>query len=172
MKDKMKEEDKKAFNQNVKALKYILTHKELDTILSPGQQKVVKEAFKIQHKQLASNVFDKEATGKEKSTVKEALNIILSVVMNQGMNPILSDLGKEFGLLAFNWNKAFGKRPDIAETSVFIKNLIEGTLSLIQAIGVIKKLMIQVKEMEQSAPPAFNLARHYLKTFQKKGNSK
>ncbi|GAH82929.1 unnamed protein product, partial [marine sediment metagenome] len=134
-------------------------------VLSKDRQKVVKCAFELMKRQLASNKFDKEATGKEKSTVKEALNTLLPVVINQPMRPILKDLGLEFGLLAFNWNKVFGKRPDIAAVVVTIKNVVEKTLSLMEAIDIIKSLTNRVRDMERFSPPAFELSKHYLKSL-------
>lgn len=161
----MKKEDKKAFERNVKKLEYILGHRDLNAILSRDRQKVVKCAFELMKRQLDSEKFDKEASGKEKSTVKEALNTLLPVVINQPMRPILRDLGLEFGLLAFNWNKAFGKRPDIADVAVTIKNVVERTLSLMEAIDIIKGLTNRVQDMERFSPPAFELSKHYLKSL-------
>lgn len=162
----MKEEDKKAFERNVKKLEYILGHQELNTILSKGRQKIIKCAFELMKKQLALEKFDKEATGKEKSTVKEALNMLLSIAVNQSMKPILRDLEIQFGLLAFNWNAAFGKRPDIANISITIKNVVNKTLSLIEAIDIIKKLTDKVRNLERFSPPAFELSKHYLKSLE------
>lgn len=165
----MKKEDKKAFERNVKKLEYILGHRDLDAILSRDRQKVVKCAFELMKRQLGSlTVKDPvpfQVNGKQKSTVKEALNTLLPVVINQPMRPILKDLGLEFGLLAFNWNKAFGKRPDIADVAVTIKNVVEKTLSLMEAIDIIKGLTNRVRDMERFSPPAFELSKHYLKSL-------
>jgi len=161
----MKEEDKKAFERNTKKLEYILGHQDLNTILSKDGQNVIKCAFELMKKQLTSEKFDKEATGKEKSTVKEALNMLLSITINQPMKPILKDLGIEFGLLAFNWNKVYGKRPDITSTVISIDNVVRGTLSLTESINIIKRLAQKLKEMEKFSPPAFELSRHYLKSL-------
>jgi len=163
----MKKEDKKAFERNVEKLEYILGHRDLNAILSRDRQKVVKCAFELMKRQLDSEKFDKEASGKEKSTVKEALNTLLPVVINQPMRPILRDLGLEFGLLAFNWNEAFGKRPDITGIVVTIKNVVERTLSLMEAIDIIKGLTNRVRDMERFSPPAFELSKHYLKSLEK-----
>ena len=162
----MKKEDNKAFERNVKKLEYVLGHQEFNTILSKSRQEVIKCAFELMKGQLALEKFDKEATGKEKSTVKEALNMLLSIVINQSMKPILRDLGIEFGLLAFNWNAAFGKRPDIAEVSITIKNVVNKTLSLMEAIDIIKTLTDRVRKMEGFSLPAFELSKHYLKSLE------
>jgi len=146
----MKVEDKKAFERTTKKLEYILEHQDLNTILSRDRQKVVRCAFEIMREQLVSEKFDKEATGKEKSTVKEALNGLLSaLVFNESMKPMLKDLGLEFGLLAFNWNKVFGKRPDIAGVVITIRDVVDKTLTLREIVNIIKSLTKRVRDMEK-----------------------
>lgn len=162
----MKKEDKKAFERNTKKLKYILGHPELKMFLTRRQQKLVKCAFQLMQKQLSLDALDTEASGKDKSMVKEALNNLLRIVINRPMKPILRDLGLEFGLLAFNWNKALGKREDIASVVLTIKNTVEGTLSLTQAINIIKEFTEKLKNMQRFSPPAFELSRAYLKSLE------
>lgn len=166
----MDKKDKKAYKRNKEKLKYILNHRELNTVLSQRNQSVVKKAFEILQKQMDRLSLGRkviEATGGEKSQVKEALNLLQSIIINAPLKPILKDLAIEFGLLAFNWNKVFGKRPDIAQTAVDAKSIVEGSMSLMQATKMIKTLMARVESINHFSPPAFELSKAYLKTLEK-----
>lgn len=171
MKKQDEEKNKKAYEENKKKLKYILGHSELNTILGKKQQEVMKKAFSIMEKGMDDSLAGKETTeasGKEKSRVKEALNLLQNMVINSSMKPILRDLALELGLLAFNWNQTFGKRPDIEQTAKNIRAITLGNLSLIQSINIIKSLMERFKNIQHFAPPAFQLSRAYLDTLQEK----
>jgi len=166
----MDKKDKEGYQRNKKKLKYILNHQELNAVLSKQSQSVVKRAFEVlqgQMNKLSAGRKTIEATGQEKSQVKEALNLLLSTVINAPLRPILKDLAIEFGLLAFNWNKAFGKRPDIAQTAVDAKTIVEGSMSLIQATKIIKTLMARVENINHFSPPALELSKAYIKTLEK-----
>jgi len=163
--------NKKAYERNKKKLEYILGHKDLNTILGRKQQEVVKKGFAVMRKGMDDKAAEKQlvlATGKEKSQVKEALNLMLNIVINDPITPILGDLAFEFGLLAFNWNKTFGKRPDIEQVAKNIRAVASGSLSLVQSINIIKSLTERLKSRERFTLPAFELSRHYLLAFQKK----
>lgn len=163
--------NREAYKKNKKKLRYILGHSELNLVLGRRQQEIMKKAFDVMWKGMDDSVAKKQtvqASGKEKSQVKEALNLLLNVVINASMKPILRDLALEFGRLAFNWNKTFGKRPDISQTAKNITAITLGNLSLTQAIGIIKALTDRLKSIQHFAPPAFDLSRHYLETLLKK----
>lgn len=171
------EKNKEAYKKNKKKLKYILGHSDLNTILSPKQQEIVKKAFALMQSQMDVLVAEKavvQAKGKEKSLVKEALNLLLNTVINASISPILKDLALEFGLLAHNWNKKFGKRPDIDQVVNNIGGVISGNLSLIQSISIIKELTRRFKDLQRFIPPGFELSRAYLESLktQKRGENK
>lgn len=169
---KMKEKDKKAYERNVKKLEYILKHPQVNTVLTAKKKDLLNKAFAIMKVDMESKQEGAEARGEEKSVVKECLNIILSCAINLPITPILRDLGCEFGLLAFNWNKAFAKRDDITATCRDVKSIIEGILSLKQVVEVSKVLLKELKEMKRFAPPVFQLSRAYLKSLLPKEEKK
>ena len=167
----MKEEEK-GYQRNKKKLEYILGHKDLKAILSQKRIDMVKRAFQLMKKGmdwLVDNEEPIEVSGQDKSRVKEVLNLLLSLAIGSPMRPILKDLVLEFGLLAHNWNQAYGKRPDIVEVIVNAKNVVYGNLSLIQSIGVMKNLLARLEKLQRFTPPAFELSKAYIKALEKKG---
>jgi len=171
-KDVEEEKNKKAYERNKKKLEYILGHKDLNMILGRKQQEIVKKGFAVMRKGMDDKAAEKQlvpATGKEKSQVKEALNLVLNRVINAPIIPILRDLALEFRLLAFNWNKSFGKRPDIVQVAQNITAITQGNLSLVQSINIIKSLTERLRNVQRFTPPAFELSKAYLETLQKGG---
>ena len=163
--------DKEQFERNVKKLEYILNHPQVNTVLTLKRKDLFKKAFAIMKVDLEQKEEDATIRGEEKSIVKECLNIALSCAINLPITPILRDLGKEFGLLAFNWNK-IAKRDDILITSRDVKAVIEGVLSLKQVIEVSKVLMKKLEELKTFAPPVVELSKAYLKTLLEKEEKK
>lgn len=162
---KMEKKDKEAFERNVKKLEYILKHPQVNTVLTAKKKDLAKKAFATMKVDLQNLEEGSEVKGKDKSLVKECLNTILSCTINLPITPILRDLGYEFGLLAFNWNKAFAKRDDIVTTCRDIKAITEGVMSLKQLVDVAKALIAEMKRIKLYAPPAFELNKAYLKTL-------
>ena len=160
---KMEEKDKKAFERNVKKIEYILGYPQVNTVLSPKKKDLLKQAFAIMKVDLENKEEGAEVKGKDKSIVKECLNTILSCTINLPITPILRDLGFEFGLLAFNWNKAFAKRDDIVLTCRDIKAITEGIMSFKHLVDTSKALLQELKRIKLYAPPAFELNKAYLK---------
>lgn len=169
---KMEKKDKKAFERNTKKLEYILGHPQVNTILTSKKKDLLKKAFAIMKVDLQSKEEGTEVKGKEKSIVKECLNMILSCTINLPITPILRDLGYEFGLLAFNWNKAFAKRDDIGIVCRDIKAITEGVMSLKHLVDISKVLLQELKKIKLSAPPAFELNKAYLKTLLEENKEK
>jgi len=162
---KMEEKDKKAFDRNVKKLEYVIGHPQVNTVLTPKKKDLLKKAFATMKVDLQNLEEGSEVKGKDKSIVKECLNTILSCTINLPITPILRDLGFEFGLLAFNWNKAFAKRDDIVFACRDIKAITEGIMSFKQLVDVAKALIAEMKRIKLYAPPAFELNKAYLKTL-------
>jgi len=162
---KMEKKDKEAFERNVKKLEYILKHPQVNTVLTSKKKDLAKKAFATMKVDLQNKEEGTEVNGKDKSIVKECLNTILSCTINLPITPILRDLGYEFGLLAFNWNKAFAKRDDIVAVCRDIKAITEGVMSFKQLVDVAKALIAEMKKIKLYAPPAFELNKAYLKTL-------
>lgn len=160
----MEDKDKQAFERNTKKLDYILGHQEVNRILSPKRKEIVRKAVDLMRETINLEE-EKEAKGKDKSRVKEALNIVLSTAINQPITPILKDLAYELGLLSFNWNKTYGRREDIKQACLDIKALTEGLLSLNQIVSISKYLLQEVKNIKQYSPPVFDLSKAYLKSL-------
>lgn len=169
---KMEKKDKEAFERNVKKLEYILGHPQVNTVLTSKKKDLLKKAFATMKVDLQSLEEGAEVKGKDKSTVKECLNAILSCTINLSITPILRDLGYEFGLLAFNWNKAFAKRDDIITACRDIKAITEGVISFKHLVEISKALLAEMKRIKLFAPPAFELNKAYLKTLVEENKKK
>jgi len=163
----MNEGGKKAYRRNKDALNYIINHREMTMV----NRDTLKRAFEIMTLDMGLIAVDTPVTDtspERKSAVKEALNHIMNAVINQPLVPILKDLALEFGLLAFNWNKVVGKRPDITQIIVNTRHIVEGVMSLTEATQVLKLMISKCKALSKFAPPAFELSKAYLKTLDEK----
>lgn len=165
----MKEEDLKKYQETVSKIKGIMKYEaDLKKVFGPRLDKV-KKVLEIVECQMNDLAEDKtvEASGEEKSRVKEVVNLFLSIVVNQPIVPIFRDLSRFYLLLVFNWNKELGKRVDI-ETSVnATQRIVEGQMTMIETISLLKVLLKRGRDMKNWSPPAFELSRHYLETLDK-----
>ena len=129
---------------------------------------VIRKAFEIMEGQMNNLAKDEkiEASGEEKSSIKEAVNLFLDIAMNRSITPIFRDLSRTYLLLAFNWNKELGRRLDMESAIRATQGIVEGQLTMLDTINLLKELVKRGKEMVNYRPPAFELSRHYLESLQ------
>jgi len=164
----MKKDNIKAYQRNVKEIKHILSFKkELRKVFNDENIQKIEAVFNLIVEDMDELIQDKEikATGKEKSRVKETVNLFLYVAVNQPIVPIFRDLSRELGLLIFNWNKVVGKRPDIEIEVLATRRIVDNQMTMLDAIMVLKSLTQRLKRLEQYSPPAFQLSKAYLKSL-------
>ncbi|GAI80579.1 unnamed protein product, partial [marine sediment metagenome] len=109
-----------------------------------------------------------EASGEEKSRVKEVADLFLSIAVNEPITPIFRDLSKFYLLLMFNWNKELGKRPDIEKQISTAQKIVMAQMTMLDTIDLLKYQLKRGRDMRNWNPPAFELSRHYLETLEKK----
>jgi len=107
------------------------------------------------------------ATNSERRQVKDAINCLLRVAINEPVVPILKNLVNEFVKVVLDWNENFGKEQEIKENVLTLKRFINYYFSAVEAIQVLKTLSKRVKKIQKFSPPAFELSQAYLKTLQK-----
>lgn len=165
----MEQEDLKKYQETVNKIKGIMKYEaDLKKVFGPRLDKV-KEALEIvecQMNDLAEDV-TVEVSGEEKSRVKEVVNLFLSIAVNQPIAPIFRDLSRFYLLLVFNWNKELGKRADIEASVSTVQRIVEGQMTMIDTINILRALLERARKTQQYSPPAFELSRHYLESLDK-----
>ncbi len=165
----MEQETLKKYQETVNKIKGIMKYEtDLKKVFGPRLDKV-KESFEIMVCQMNNLAEDTEveASGEEKSRVKEVVNLFLSIAVNQPIVPIFRDLSRFYLLLVFNWNKELGKRPDIETSVCAVQRIVEGQVTMIDTINILRALLERARKTQQYGPPAFELSRHYLETLNK-----
>lgn len=165
----MKQEDLKKYQKTVGNIKRIFKWElELKKVFGPRLEKV-KSVFELLERQmndLAEDVMV-EASGEEKSRVKEVVDLFLSIAVNEPIVSIFRDLSKFYLLLMFNWNKELGKRPDIEKQISTAQKIVAAQVTMLDTIDLLKYLLKQGHNMRNWNPPAFELSRHYLESLSK-----
>lgn len=162
------ENDKKAFERNVGKVCDILKYRnDIRSNFGDFGVKIIDSAFAIMKKQMEEAEAGRwvEATGEEKSKVKEFTNFMLNVVMDKPITDIIKDLGMELSVLTYNWNSVFGKRPDIDEQARTIERLVMMHYTTLDLITIVRKLVEKTDKILATAPPAYELSDHWLKTL-------
>jgi len=165
----MEQEDLKKYQETVSKIKKIFEWEvDLRRVFGPRLDKVKKalEIMECQMDDLAEDI-EVEASGEEKSRVKEVVNLFLSIAVNQPIVPIFRDLSRFYLLLVFNWNKELGKRADIEASVSTVQRIVEGQMTMIDTINILRALLERARKTQQYGPPAFELSRHYLETLNK-----
>ncbi|MBA7515071.1 hypothetical protein ES705_07109 [subsurface metagenome] len=163
----MEQEDLKKYQETVNKIKGIMKYEaDLKKVFGPRLDKVKKalEIVECQMNDLAEDV-TVEASGEEKSRVKEVVNLFLSIAVNQPIVPIFRDLSMCYLLLVFNWNKELGKRADIEASVSAVQRIVEGQMTMIDTINILRALLERARKTQQYGPPAFELSRHYLESL-------
>ncbi|MBA7575291.1 hypothetical protein ES708_17112 [subsurface metagenome] len=166
----MEQEDLKKYQETVSKIKGIMKYEaDLKKVFGPRLGKV-HEALEIMESQMNDLAEDKEveASGKEKSKVKEVVNLFLSIAVNQPILPIFRDLSRFYLLLVFNWNKELGKRIDIETSVSAVQRIVEGQMTMIDTINLLKTVSERLQKLNRYGPPAFELSRHYLESLEEK----
>lgn len=170
----MEKEELKKYKETVNKIKEIMKY-EMDLRRVFGDRlPVIKKALEIMECQMDDLAQDKkiEASDKDKSTVKEALNLFLSIAVSQPITLIFRDLSKTYLLLAFNWNRELGKRQDMESAIRAVQGIVEGQLTMFDTINLLKTLSQRGREMLDYRPPAFELSRHYLESLREEKREK
>ncbi|GAI60825.1 unnamed protein product [marine sediment metagenome] len=166
----MKQEDLKKYQETVSKIKGILKYEaDLKKVFGPRLGKV-NGVFELMLRQMDDLAEDKavEASGEEKSRVKEVVNLFLSIAVNRPIVPIFRDLSRFYLLLVFNWNKELGKRPDIELSVSAAQRIVEGQMTMIDTINLLKTVSERLQKLIGYEPPAFELSRHYLQSLEEK----
>ncbi|GAI61738.1 unnamed protein product [marine sediment metagenome] len=151
----MKQEDLKKYQETVTKIKEILEWEiDLKKVFRPSLDKV-KKSFEIMECQMDDLAEDTEveASGEEKSRVKEVVNLFLSIAVNQPIVPIFRDLSMCYLRLVFNWNKELGKRPDIETSVSVVQRIVEGQMTMIDTINILRALLERARKTQQYGPP-------------------
>lgn len=165
----MKQEDLKKYQETVGSIKKLFGFDlALKKVFGPRLDKV-KGVFELLQRQMNELAEDKavEASGEEKSRVKEVADLFLSIAVNEPITPIFRDLSKFYLLLMFNWNKELGKRPDIEKQISTSQKIVMAEMTMLDTIDLLKYLLKRGRDMKNWTPPAFELSRHYLETLDK-----
>ena len=168
----MEQEDLKKYQETVSKIKGIMKYEaDLKKVFGPRLDKV-KKSFEIMECQMDDLAEDTEvaASGEEKSRVKEVVNLFLSIAVNQPIVPIFRDLSRFYLLLVFNWNKELGKRADIEASVSAVQRIVEGQMTMIDTINILRALLERARKTQQYSPPAFELSRHYLESLDRGGD--
>ncbi len=163
----MEQEDLRKYQETVGKIKGILKYEaDLKKVFGPRLDKV-QGALGIMESQMNDLAEDKavEASGEEKSRVKEVVNLFLSIAVNRPIVSIFRDLSRFYLLLVFNWNKELGKRPDIELSVSAAQRIVEGQMTMIDTINLLKTVSERFQKLSGYEPPAFELSRHYLNSF-------
>ncbi|MBA7614890.1 hypothetical protein ES703_22164 [subsurface metagenome] len=166
----MEQEDLKKYQETVGRIKGILKYEaDLKKVFGPRLDKV-NGVFELMLRQMDDLAEDKavEASGEEKSKVKEVVNLFLSIAVNRPIVPIFRDLSRFYLLLVFNWNKELGKRPDIELSVSAAQRIVEGQMTMIDTINLLKTVSERLQKLIGYEPPAFELSRHYLQSLEEK----
>lgn len=163
-----RDEDRKMFQRNIEKLCNIFKYQN-DMRNSFGEfgTKLLDNAFSVMKTQMEAADKDRwiEPTGEDKSKVKESMNFLWQVVMDKPITDIIKDISIELSVLAFNWNSVFGKRQDIADQSKTVERLVLMHYTTLDVIAIAKKLSEKAERMLATAPPAYELSDHWLKTL-------
>jgi len=167
----MKEEDLKKYQETVAKIKKIFGWElELKKVFGSRIDKV-KGVFELLQRQMNELTEDKavEASGEEKSRVREVADLFLSIAVNEPIVPIFRDLSRLYLLLMFNWNKELGKRGDIGKQISTAEKIVTAQMTMFDTIDLLKYLLKQGRNMRNWSPPAFELSRHYLESLDNEG---
>jgi len=170
----MEKEELKKYKETVNKIKEIMKY-EMDLRRVFGDRlPALKKALGIMECQMDDLAQDKkiEASGEDKSTVKEAVNSFLSIAVSQPITLIFRDLSRTYLLLAFNWNRELGKRQDMESEIRAVQGIVEGQLTMLDTINLLKTLLQRGREMLDYRPPAFELSRHYLESLREEKKEK
>jgi len=164
-------EEREAYKKSVERLERILSFKaDLESTYGREGASTIKCSFDLMKKHLDDVLDEKkvQVQKKEIEMVRKTVKLLMEVVVMQPIRPLVRDLTLEMSLLAFNWNRMIGRVKEIEVNALALRRLVEGHLTLVDAIGVAKRL---IREMRRSAgfkPPAFELSKAYLQTLTEK----
>lgn len=167
----MNKKDYKKYQENLSKVKKILKYeRDLRRVFGENQLRIIRKGLKIMETQMEKLAKDKsvQASDEDKSTIKEVTNIFLNIAVNQPIVPIFRDLALNWLLLAFNWNLALGKLPDIEQNIKATEAIVRGEMTIVDAINTLKSLLERAKSLSQYTPPVFELSRHYLESLKEK----
>jgi len=161
----------KKSKKDIKQLENILKGPRISRVLSQQDLITIKQATEIMRKQLGEAKKKREnhkiwATNSEKWQVKEALNCLLRIAINEPIVPIFKNLVKKFIAITSDWNKNVAEELEIQKTISTLKRFIDYHLTVIDAVQSLKTLLKRVEKVQKFTPPAFELSRHYLKSLQ------
>jgi len=128
----------------------------------------IENAYRTMRRQMDAALKEEtiEATGKEKSCIKEALNIMLNVVLYKPINKMVRDLSIAISRLTFNWNQQIGHRPDIEQNARLIERIVTAQKTLDDTIEISKRLLERLQRELSHRPIAWELSKHYLLSLQ------
>ncbi|GEM_PF-1518432 len=170
----MEKEEFKKYKGTVSKIKEIMKYEAELRKLFGNRLPIIKKTFGIMEGQMNALAKDKKikASGEEKSRVKETVNLFLNIAVNQPITSIFRDLSRTYLLLAFNWNKELGERPDMEIAIKATQRIVEGQLTMLDTVNLLKELVKQSRGMLNYRPPAFELSRHYLESLQEEARKK
>jgi len=161
------------FEAKVDKIEEILSHeKEFRRTYGEKGGNIINDAFKTLKDQMGAALQLKTvaesaclATGKQKSQVKEALNLLLDVALYKPVTDMIRDLSVEMSQLAYNWNQQVGLNSDIERTTRTLERIVFAQRTLDDTIQISKKLLDRLQREMSRRPVAYELSRHYLESI-------
>jgi len=165
----MDKEDLKKYQETVGNIKKLFEWDlELKKVFGPRID-LVKGVFELMQRQMNELAEDKkiEASGEEKSRVKEVVNLFYNIAMNEPIVDIFRDLSVFYLRLVFNWNKELGKRPDIVTAINDTQKITLSQMAMLEAAIQLKYHAKRNRDMMYWQPQSFEVSRHYLESLDK-----
>jgi len=158
----------KAYKDNLAQLEKLFTYGE-DFRRFYGDRGVsaIKKAYDICKRDLDQlmKVDSVKCPGDDVSAVKQAINVIVDVVLTNKITPFIRDTSLHMGRLIFNWNDEVAKVGDIRRLAITAQRVAVGYMSILEAIEVQRKLLEMLRKELRNKPPAYELSKHLLKTL-------
>ncbi|GAI61202.1 unnamed protein product, partial [marine sediment metagenome] len=127
----------------------------------------LKHIFGIVRGHLDKLVKDEEAvaSAEDRKSVAAVVQLFSNIAVNEPIKPIFRDLARSYLRLMLNWNIQLGKIPNLNTTIAATLHIVEGQMTMLETIRLMKNVSARLKVFNQFEPPVFKLSRHYLKTL-------
>lgn len=168
-----KKNPQEMYEQKIGKIEGILKHeKEFRRTYGEKGGNVIRDAQKILKNQMGAALQLKTvaesstlADDKQKSRVKEMLNLLLDIALYKPMTDMIRELSIETSQLAYNWNQQVGLCSDIERITRTLERIVAAQRTLDDTIQISKKLLDRLQREMSRRPVAYELARHYLKSI-------